>query len=168
MARAFVRLSMLDRKAVRDLWHLRGPAVAIALVMLAGVAGFVSMRSMVPHLRSAQQRYYVTARFADLWVRVTRAPAAVANELLALPGVTAVETRVADDVILDVPGLGEPASGRVIGYPGGRTPAMNRVVLRAGRFMAPGRDDEVVISEGFATANGLTPGDSLGVILNDR
>jgi putative ABC transport system permease protein len=168
MARAFVRLSMLDRKAVRDLWHLRGPAFAIALVMLAGVASFVSMRSMVPHLRSAQQRYYASARFADLWVRVTRAPPAVANELLALPGVTAVETRVADDVILDVPGLDEPASGRVIGYPGGRTPAVNRVVLRAGRYMAPNSDDEVVISEGFATANGLTPGDSLGVILNDR
>ncbi|MCE2901386.1 MAG: FtsX-like permease family protein [Gemmatimonas sp.] len=168
MAPAFARFSMLDRKALRDLWHLRGPAFAIALVVLAGVASFVSMRSMVPHLRSAQQRYYATARFADLWVRVTRAPAAVADDLRALPGVTAVETRAADDVILDVPGFGEPVSGRVIGYPGGRLPAVNRVVLRRGRFMAPGSDDEVVISEGFAQAHGLAPGDSLGGILNDR
>ncbi len=168
MAHALSRFSILDRKAVRDLWHLRGPAIAIALVVLAGVASFVSMRSMVPHLQSAQQRYYASARFADLWVRVTRAPVAVADELRALPGVTAVETRAADDVILDVPGFGEPASGRVIGYPGGRTPLVNRVVLQRGRFMAPGSDDEVVLSEGFAKAHGLLPGDSLGVVLNDR
>lgn len=160
--------SMLTRKAIRDLWQQRGPALAIALVVMAGVASFVSLGSMVPHLRGAQQRFYDTARFADVWVVVSRAPLALVRTLRTLPGVAAVEVRVAEDVVLDVPGQTVPATGHIIGHPVSRPLDVNRLVLRQGRLMAAGRDDEVVISEGFAEANRLSPGDSLGAVMNGR
>ena len=145
-------LRALDRKALRDLWQLRGPVVAIVVVVICGVASFVAMRSMVPHLARAQASYYRTSRFADVWVSVSRAPNAVAREIAAIPGIATVETRVSGDVVLDVPGLLEPASGRVIGLPLHRTPALDRIALQQGRLLSPGHDDEVVISEGVAKA----------------
>ena len=163
-----IRLRALDRKALRDLWQLRGPVVAIVVVVICGVASFVAMRSMVPHLARAQASYYRTSRFADVWVSVTRAPNAVAREIAAIPGIATVETRVSGDVVLDVPGLLEPASGRVIGLPLHRTPALNRITLQKGRMLSAGHDDEVVISEGFAKANRLAPDDSLGAVIHGR
>jgi putative ABC transport system permease protein len=158
----------LDRKVVRDLWHIRGPALAIAVVVICGVASFVAMRSMVPHLKGSQEAYYRAARFADLWVQVKRAPTAVARAIAEIPGVNAVETRVVGEVVLDVPGLAEPASAHVVGVPVAREPALNLTVIRRGRRVAGGGADEVVVSEGFANANGLAPGDSIGAVLNGR
>ena len=100
---------------------------------MCGVASFVSMRSMVPHLRGSQEAYYRSARFADVWVQVKRAPAAVAREIASLPGVTAVETRVSGEVVLDVPGLAEPASAHVVGMPVGARAALNLTFIRRGR-----------------------------------
>jgi putative ABC transport system permease protein len=158
----------LDKKALRDLWHLRGPGVAIALVVACGAASFVSMRSMVYHLRDAQASYYRTARFADVFTRVRRAPFAVLREAAAIPGVAAIEARVALDVVLDVPGLPEPAVGHVVGVPTRREPAVNLLTIRQGRALAPGARDEVLLTEGFAVANALAPGDSVGAVLNGR
>ena len=161
-------LSVLDRKAWRDVWHQRGPALAIAIVVMVGVASFVALQSMVPHLRGAQQRYYTTARFADVWVTVSRAPDALVRRVADIAGVSAVETRVARDVILEVPNLEGPATGRVMSYPVGREITVNRLRLRQGRFMSASRADEVVISDGFASANNLSVGDSIGAALNGR
>jgi putative ABC transport system permease protein len=161
-------LPILGRKAWRDVWHQRGPVVAIAIVVMVGVASFVALQSMVPHLRGAQRRYYATARFADVWVRVARAPDGVIDRVANIPGVSAVETRVANEALLEVPSLRGPATGLVMSYPVGREIAVNRLRLKAGRFMAASHADEVVISEGFASANGLSAGDSIGAALNGR
>ncbi len=166
--RTLARWPILGRKVWRDVWHQRGPVLAIAIVVMVGVASFVALQSMVPHLRGAQQRYYTAARFADVWVRVSRAPDALVRRVADVPGVSAVETRVAKDVVLDVPSLAGPATGRVMSYPAGRDMTVNRLRLRSGRFMAAAHADEVVISDGFASANGLTVGDSLGAVLNGR
>ncbi len=161
-------VSMLHRKAARDLWQLRGPAVATAVVVLCGVASFVALRSMVPHLQQAQESYYRNSRFADVWLDVRRAPRSVLREIAAMPEIAAIEGRISGEVVLDVPGLSEPASGRLIGLPVAREPAVNLLRIRKGRALAVGRDDEVIISEGFATHNRLAPGDSLGAVMNGR
>jgi putative ABC transport system permease protein len=158
----------LDRKLLRDLWHLRGSVAAIAIVVACGVASFVALRSMVYHLGDAQAAYYADARFADVFARVRRAPMAVAQAVAAVPGVAAVTVRASTDVVLDVPGLAEPATGHVVGVAAGGEPASNRVVLVRGEPLAAGRPDHVLVSEGFSTANALAPGDSLGVALNGR
>ena len=161
------RLPLLARKALRDLWHLRGPSLALGAVVAAGVASFVAMRSMVPHLAQAQASYYRATRFADAWVTVRRAPRSVLPSLGAIPGVAAVEGRVSGAVVLEVPGLAEPASARVVGVPP-RGMALSRLVLRQGQWLAPGRDDDVLVSEGFAEANRLRPGMTLGALLQGR
>ncbi len=158
----------LNRKALRDLAHLRGPALAIALVMAGGLGAFVAMLSTLHSLRETRDAYYDRQRFADVFAHLKRAPATLVPRLRALPGVAALEARIAEDVILDVPGLAEPATGRLISVPDRGRPALNDLHLRAGRWLEPGRTGEILCNEAFAVANGLRPGDALTALLNGR
>ena len=72
------------------------------------------------------------------------------------------------DVTLDVPGLNEPAKGRIISIPEQRRQMLNDLYLRDGRYVEPGRRDEVLVSGAFATANDLKPGSSLSAVINGR
>ena len=161
-------LRPLDRKLLRDVWNLKGQALAISLVIGAGVAMFVMYLSTFHSLRLTQQTYYERFRFADVFAGLTRAPLHVRDRMADIPGVRRVDTRVVVDVTLDVPGLMEPASGRLIGIPIPRESMLNDVFLRRGRFPAVGRADEVLVSEAFAVARNLNPGDSVGAIINGR
>jgi putative ABC transport system permease protein len=158
----------LDRKLLRDLWHLRGQAAAIALVVACGVATVVTTRVGYESLRISQQEYYARYRFADVFAQLVRAPESLRRSLEALPGVAAVKTRIVSEVTLDVPGLDEPATGRLVSIPERRVPILNDVHLRRGRWIEPGRRDEVIASEAFADANGLEVGDRIGSVLNGR
>ncbi len=158
----------LDRKLLRDLWTLKGQALAISLVIGAGVAMFVMYLSTFASLRLTQQTYYDRYRFAHVFTGMTRAPLALRDRVAEIPGVARVDARVVVDVTIDVPGLSEPASGRFIGIEIPHRPMLNDVFLRRGRFPAPGRADEVLVSEAFALARELEPGDRVGAIINGR
>ena len=69
---------------------------------------------------------------------------------------------------LDVPGLSEPAVGRLISLPDAPKEEAVDLHLRAGRALEPGRKGEVMVGEAFAEAHGLKPGDSIAAILNGR
>ncbi|HET7228559.1 MAG TPA: ABC transporter permease [Longimicrobium sp.] len=159
-------MDALNRKLMRDVWRLRGPMAAAAAVVASGIALFVALRSMHAYLLDAQARYYAEARFAEVFIQVTRAPGDLADRVLAIPGVAAARVRVVEDVILDVPGLAEPATGRLVGVPVPWRPVLNDLVLRRGSWPASG--GEVLVSDAFARANRLHPGDTLGVVLAGR
>jgi putative ABC transport system permease protein len=156
----------LERKLLRDLLHLRGQAVAIALVVACGIASFVTTMSTYESLRNSQAVYYEQYRFAQLFAPLKRAPDTLETRLRQLPGVAQVQTRVVVDVILDVPGLAEPATGRLVSIPEHRVRMLNDLYLRRGRYIAAERRQEVLVSEAFAQANGLTIGDSVGAVIN--
>lgn len=161
-------MSALDRKLFRDLLHMRGQVAAIALVVACGVAAFVAMRGTYRSLLATQTAYYTEYRFADVFAHLKRAPETVAARVREIPGVGAVETRVVAEVTLDVPGVAEPASGRLVSIPEGRAPALNDLHLLSGRLPEPGRGREVVISGAFSRANGLRPGGTLDAVINGR
>jgi putative ABC transport system permease protein len=158
----------LRKKAWRDVLHLRGQLVAVLLVVAAGVALFVTLRSMHGYLIGARDDYYQSHHFAHVFAHLERAPDSVGRKIAAIPGVTVVETRVVADVLLDVPGLAEPATGRLVSIPENAQPALDRLALRRGRWVAKGRAGEVVASEAFARANRLAVGDSVGAVIHGR
>ena len=159
-------MSARRRMLMRDFWQMRGQLIAVALVVACGVASFVAMRSTYEALVLAQREYYRTYRFADVFAQVKRAPLSLAGRIAAVPGVGEVRARVVVEVTLDVPGLDEPATGRIVGVPRSRTPILNDLFLKAGRYVDPSRDDEVIASEAFATANRLAAGDTLAAVIN--
>ena len=161
-------MSVLRLKLVRDLWHYRGQMTAVVLVMASGIALFVALRSMNGYLRGAQEDYYRSARFADVFVSLRRAPLSVASRIAAIPGVTAVETRIVADVLLDVPGATEVVTGRFVSVPDRRRSMLNDLVIRRGQYPSPGRRDEIVLSSAFANAHHLDVGDRIGAVINGR
>jgi putative ABC transport system permease protein len=163
-------VSRLHRALIRDLWHLRGQVIATALVVSVGIGAFVTMVSTYQSLARARADYYSSYRFADVFASLKRAPDSLAATLRLIPGVAAVETRVAEDVILSVPGLAEPATGRLISLSRGAESGegLNRLHLTAGRYPSPRSDDEIVTSQTFARANSLSLGNRIGAVLNGR
>jgi putative ABC transport system permease protein len=160
--------STLTRKLIRDLLHMRGQVIAISLVVACGVAVFVTSRTAYDSLLISQATYYADYRFADVFASLKRAPEALAARIAAIPGVATVRTRIVFDVTLDVPGLAEPATGRLLSIPERRAAVLNDLYLRRGRYIEPGRRDEVLVGEAFAQANHLEVGDSLGAVLDGR
>ncbi len=156
----------LFRKLLRDLWSTRGQGLAIGLVIAAGVAMFVAYFSTFDSLARARQTYYDRFRFADVFVSLKRAPLHVVEDLRALPGIARVTPRVVVDVALDIPGLLEPATGRLISLPAREQPLLNEPFLRRGRRPAGG--DEVMVTEAFALAHRLRPGDEVTATINGR
>jgi putative ABC transport system permease protein len=98
-------MRVLDRKVLRDLWKMRISAIAIVLVLGCGVAILVMAVGMRGSLERTRLNYYAAYKMADLAVSLVRAPTNTANALAAIPGVSAVETRVTGLALLDLPGL---------------------------------------------------------------
>ncbi len=158
----------LNRKLLRDLWRLWGQILAIALVVASGVALLVMSLSSIESLEGTTDAYYERYRFAEVFATVKRAPENLANRIADLPGVQAVQTRVVEFANLDIPGFEEPVIGQVVSVPERGAPLLNQLAIRVGRSVAPNRPDEVVVSEPFAEAHGLLPGDRLSATMNGK
>ena len=158
----------LNHKLWRDLWHLRGQSLAIIAVMASGVACYLMFMSTLDSLLLSRDLYYNENRFADIFVPIKRAPEAVARRLARINGVDKVDTRVVAPLTIDIEGFHEPVVGTVTSIPDDGEPLLNRLYLRAGRTIEAGRNDEIIISEAFAGAHDLRPGDSLHVIINGK
>jgi putative ABC transport system permease protein len=158
----------LDRKLLRDVWHLRSQVVTVALVVGSAFAGFVGSIATYESLVAARDAFYDSARFAHVFADLKRAPSSLERRLGEIPGVSDAETTVVFDTTLDVPGVAEPLIGRMIGLPADGQARQNRLVIRQGRAPERGAGGEVVVSEGFAATRNLHPGDTVGALLNGR
>lgn len=156
----------LNRKLLRDMWHIRGLVLAIALVIGAGVATFVMSLGMVQSLEETRTAYYERYRFADIFSTVKRAPERLARDIGDIEGIKAVATRIVKDVTLDIAGLEEPATGRLISVSDSDRQTLNDFVIRQGRNISHDKPDEAVISEAFADAHQFKPGDHFHATIN--
>ncbi len=166
-------MKTLDRKLLRELGRMRGQVASIAIVVASGVSVIVSMAGALQALQGAASDFYRSSRFAEMFVSLTRAPEHVAERVREIPGVAAVDTRVIADARLVMDDPSDRAMGRFVSlqddYP--PNPVLNMPVLRSGGWPAPriaGGAREAVVSEGFAVARGLEPGDSVRAVLEGR
>ncbi|MEJ2574162.1 MAG: FtsX-like permease family protein [Gammaproteobacteria bacterium] len=158
----------IDRKIWRDLWQMKGQALAIALVVMCGVGTYIMFLTTLNALIVSQHSYYREYRFADVFVSLKRAPEALRQRILGIPGVDQAETRVVELVRLDMPDFNEPVTALMVSLPDNNRQTLNALYLREGRLPAPYSADEVVVSAPFAEANNLKLGDHFAAILNGR
>lgn len=163
-----MKLAPLDRKLARDLWRLRWQVMAISLLVACGVAVAVMSFSAQQALAQAQAAFYAESRFADVFAQAKRIPSSRIRDLVHLDGVTAVDTRILEAGLMDVPGLARPAVARVISLPDDEPRALNRIRLSRGRMPDPGRTDEAVALKTFMEAAGVGLGDRLTAVINGR
>ncbi|MBP6506812.1 MAG: FtsX-like permease family protein [Opitutaceae bacterium] len=162
-------MSHLDLKLIRDLRALKSQAFAVALVMACGLAMMIMTRSLILSLETTRDDYYREHRFAQVFSRLKRAPQSVAGQLAAIPGVAAVQTGIALQATLDLPGMDEPATGLILSLPERGELQLNRLYLRRGRLLV-GRAPagEILAGEAFAEANHLQPGSEISAVLYGR
>jgi putative ABC transport system permease protein len=142
--------------------------LAICAVLASGVATFVMSTSTIRSLDDTREAYYRDYRFGDVFVQLTRAPNSLASRLREIPGVSRVETRVVRDVIIDIPSMQEPVTGRLVSLPDNPQTSLNAVHLLRGRFPDPVSRHEALASELFAQAHGWRPGQEVDVLLGGR
>jgi len=158
----------IDRKMWRDLWQMKGQALAIGLVVMCGVGTYIMFLTTLGALHASQDSYYREYRFADVFVSLKRAPEVLRQRMLDIPGVDQVETRVVAQVRLDMPDFNEPVTALMVSVPDSGQQGLNALYLREGRLPAPYSEDEVVVSSPFAQAHKLKLGDRFAAILNGR
>ena len=159
-------MGALHIKLLRDLMRLWAQALAIALVMAAGVATLIIAVGAHDSLSQTRANYYETNRFADVFANVTRAPKALVPEIAAIDGVAAVEPRVVKLALTDVEGMAEPGSVMLVSLSDLHPPALNQLYLRSGALPQAGSINEAVVSEGFAKAHGFSEGSTFEILIN--
>jgi putative ABC transport system permease protein len=155
----------LERKLLRDLRGMVGQGITIALVVGAGIAAWVGFSTTWSSLDSSRELYYTRYRFAEVFASLARAPESVRERIEALPGVAVADSRIVATARIPLEVGGQPPLAEVISLPRGGHPALNAVLLRAGRMIEPGRADEALLLEAFADRYGIIPGDTLPVVL---
>ena len=158
----------LNRKLYRDLGEMRSQALAICMVIAAGVATYVMSISTLEALKQTRATYYQDYRFADVFASLKRAPNTLVGRIAEIPGVGQVQTRVIAAAQLDLPGFPDPVTGRIVSVPEHGEPLLNAVHLRRGRMVDPVREDEVLVGEAFAEAHAIQLGDTLSAVIRGR
>jgi putative ABC transport system permease protein len=161
-------MKALNIKLWRDLQRLRAQVATIALVVACGVAGFVAAFSTHRSLEASRDTYYRDARFADLFAGVKRAPVALAARIAAIDGVAEVQLDTVFDTQIDVAGVDQPMTGRMIGLEPGRARRLNTLRIVSGRLPERGAVLEAVLNQRFAQLHRLRPGSTLTALLNGR
>jgi putative ABC transport system permease protein len=165
-------MKALQTKLWRDLQRLWAQVLTIAVVVAIGVAGFVGMFSVHESLKDSRDRFYRDNHLADVFIHLQRAPVVLRDRLAAIEGVAEVELSVVMDAQIALPDALAPITGRFIGLDlarvHGQRQGLNALSLRSGRWPERGHAMEAVVSDRFAVARQLRPGDRVNAILNGR
>ena len=159
----------LDRKLLRDLRLMWSQALTIALVVASGIAGFITSFSAYDSLAWSRDRYYADARFADVFATLKRAPLSLTPRLEAIQGAAHVQTSLSHIAPISMTTVADPMVGRLIGLEN-TAQRLNLVQLRRGRMPQAhhGGALEALVSEGFAQARQLQPGDHVTALINGK
>ncbi len=159
-------MTPLNRKLLRDLWRIKGQAVAIGTVIAVGVLLLVMQSGLITSLDETRRAYYERYRFAEVFAPANRAPEQLIASLAAIPGVAAAEGRVIGSALIDLPGHDLPLQAQAISLPDFGEPRLNEIYLTEGRRLESDRPDEILLLQSFAEAHGLRPGDRLAATMN--
>lgn len=159
-------MSPLNAKLGRDLWRMKGQAIAIALVIATGVMMLVMMTGLVNSLSETKRAYYERYRLAEIYAPVIRAPDRLIAEIATLPGVATAQARVTGTALVNLPDLAVPIQARALSLPDRGETALNALFLTDGRRLDRDRADEILLLESFAKAHALRPGDRLQATMN--
>lgn len=161
-------MTALDIKLLRSLWHMRGQALAIAVVLAAAAATFVLSLGVHHSLTATRDAYYARNHFADVFVEMTRAPASVVDRVRAIPGVAAAQGGIQQPATLDFPDRPAPVRVLINSVDERAGSQLNQVILRSGHMPHPGQAGEAVVDEAFAKANDLRIGSRLDAEIYGR
>jgi putative ABC transport system permease protein len=158
-------VSVLTIKVVRDLWRDRWQYLAVGAMVLLGVTFFDAAYMAYKNLDASYTYTYARMRFEEFGVAFHAAPDRVVSRIQRIPGVTAVEGRLVEDVVIELPGRAtKKLIGRLISVPADRRPAINDLQVVDGRYLSSRTAREILLEASFARYHNLRPGDVVDAI----
>ena len=161
-------MKALDLKLLRDLWRMRGQALAIAVVLAAASATFILSMGVHRSLFETREAYYSENNFGDLFANMTRAPRSVVDRVARIEGVQQAQGSILQYAILDFPDRIEAVRALLQSVDERGRDRINLVTLKTGRMPMLNQPGEVVADEAFALANDVGPGDEFDAIIYGR
>ncbi|RUO26238.1 ABC transporter permease [Aliidiomarina minuta] len=158
----------LTLKLWRDLRTMAGQVAAIATIIAAGVMVLIITVSNLDAIRLSTTAFYQQNNFADIFSEARRAPNSLVERANNIDGVSLAESRISTMVRIQVTDFEEPIQGRMISLPDGEQSQLNRVSILQGERPQRGQNQHVVISQPFAQAHNLQPGDRIEAIMNGQ
>jgi putative ABC transport system permease protein len=154
----------LWRKLLRDITHLSGQILTIALVVASGVACYVALQTAWVSLSISRDAYQQEYDLADVFARCRRAPERLAAAIADIPGVELVYTRVVGRAFLPLLNDPQPVTATLVSIPDDSPPPLNGIRLSSGVFPEAGRS-QVLLLEHYARAQDLHAGDTFEAIV---
>ena len=155
-------VKLLSYKMLRDMRRSMSSYLVAALVVAAGFAGYSVLSIAAEQLEASKEYFFEQTSFAHAFAEVHAAPLAAARALMEIDGVAAAQGRLVQSV--RVARTQQEAELKVISVtPGG----FNRPLLSQGILPQEGQR-QIVLGDGFAKENGLSPGDSVALHVNGR
>ena len=161
-------VSVLDRKLGRDLVRSKGMLAAIISIIALGIGCLVGFQSTFTSLDMARVSYYSMCRMPDFWVDLKKAPVSRLQDLGDIPGVSEIRQRLSYPIMVDLEGIDSPISGQLISLPADPAPVIGGIVLRRGSYFTEERPEEVIVSEKFAQARNIEPGDFIHLVIKGQ
>ena len=84
----------INLKLARELWGMRGQALAIAFVIAGGIATWLISATTLDSLERTRDSFYTGQRFAQVFATLKRAPERMGRRIASIPGARAISTRV--------------------------------------------------------------------------
>lgn len=161
-------IGVLHKKLLRNMRRQWAQTLAVVAVVACGIAAYICVYSAYLNLGLTRDTYYAQNRLADFEIMVERVPETALYKLATMDGVRKVRGRIVEDVNVDIDDVDEPRIGRMISMPNPRRPVINDIVIMEGRYFSEGAQDEVILSDRFATENNLKPGDRFQISVDNK
>jgi putative ABC transport system permease protein len=157
-------ISSLNKKLFRDLKNLRFQTFTTSLLLICGVAIFISSWSAYLSLKTTRDNYYSKSNFADIFAEFKTAPKEIEEKIRKIQGVDRIDSRIVIDGLVLVKNLEGPAVGRFVTIPKEGF-SLNSLYLKQGRLPSRGPTVEAAVHEAFARAHNLKIDDELIVTI---
>ena len=161
-------ISPLNKKLYRDIYAAKGQFIAVILVIMCGIAAYITVTSAYNNLLLSRDTYCRDYRLADIFLRIDRAPRRMIEKLRSIAGVSAANGRIVYDVSLDIPQAKGSWVGRIISLPDKKSQILNDIHLTAGTYFRSGQENGVIINPVFLEKNHLQIGAIIWATINNR
>ncbi|NCD33598.1 MAG: FtsX-like permease family protein [Spartobacteria bacterium] len=161
-------MTVLTAKLFRDMRQSSGMLLAIVAIIAFGISSYVSMLGAYRNLDQSRARYYSESRMADFWIDLKKAPVDDVRQVLSISGISSIRERISFPVMVDFDGVERPVNALALSLPDIPKPVINNVVMRSGSYFTPDQQNQVIVSEKFAKARNLTPGDRVRVLMDGQ
>ena len=166
-------MKIILRKVLRDLRARLAQTIALVTISALGVASFIALVGAYRDLGTSYNRTYNQLKFASATFAVDSAPQSVLAEVASVNGVESVTGRLILDTGFILPAdapenAGQPIRARLIGIPPDAHPAVNDVLVLAGRYFRPGDGGAALVESHFAEIYELGPGDTVTPLIRGQ